>query len=166
MPAVGGPFLCACAILAFAGIAKIARPDATRRAARELGLPFARTAVRGFGAVELSAAVTGAFAGRAAAYAVAAVYAALAAVAFRLTRRAAAAPCGCFGDAGGPASMAHVVFDLAATGCAVLAAQHGSVVQALARRPLGAFALVTFVGCAARLAVLALTTFPLDRSSA
>src|SRR5262249_4914531 len=106
---LAGPLLAACALLVWSGTNKLLRPDATRLAARAIGLPSTRMAVRVLGAIEVSVAIVGAVFGGWAAAVVAAVYAGLAVVSLRLLTRAPDTPCGCLGAPNAPASRAHVV---------------------------------------------------------
>lgn len=107
MPAHLGPFTAVALLLLLAGGAKLVRPDGARRALRRAGVAPPAGAVRAVGAVEAGAAITAMTTGsRPAALAVAAVYAALVAVAWRLRRRRAG--CGCFGDDTAPVTGLHL----------------------------------------------------------
>lgn len=150
-----GPFFAACVLLAWSGVAKLRRPSATQLAARAVGLPASRRAVRAFGTVELIAAFAGALFGGLGALLVALLFGALAFVAFRLVRRAPATPCGCLGASDAPASVAHVVVNVIAalTGLAMFAAG-GSPLGVVGEQPFVAVPFVVLVVCAARLAAL------------
>jgi hypothetical protein len=65
--AAAGPFAAACAVLAFAGIAKIRRPTGVGAAATALGLPSSPATVRALGLAEGVAALAGLTIGGAAA---------------------------------------------------------------------------------------------------
>ena len=161
-----GPFLAACALLAWSGAAKLARPRHARAAARAIGLPSTAGAVRVLGAIELGAACAGAALGHIAALLVAVVYAALAVVALRLLRQSPATPCGCLGSSRGPASRAHVVVNGAAALIAVAAAFGGSPLAGISALPLAGVPFVVLVVCAARLATLTIDALPaLTRAS-
>jgi hypothetical protein len=147
-----GPFLVVCALLAWSGAVKIARPDAAREAARAAGLPARDLLVRVFGAVELGVAIVGVVAGSYAACAVALVYIALTAIAARLLHRAPVAPCGCFGTHSPTISRAHVVFNAVAALVAVAAAFSDSPLARIEGVPLAALSFVVLVACAVRLA--------------
>jgi len=163
---VSGPFLAACALLAWSGGAKIVRPRSTSTAARAIGLPSSTVAVRAFGAVELGAACAGAAVGHAAALLVACVYAGLTVPAVRLLRRAPATPCGCLGASDAPVSRAHVALNIAAVLLAVAAAFGGAPLAGITSLPLAGVPFVVLVLCAARLAALTIDELPaLTRAS-
>jgi hypothetical protein len=156
-----GPFLAACALLAWSGANKAARPAATRAAARAAGLPSSISAVRGFGAIEITLAAAGAAFGGVAALLVAGMFLLLAATASRLHRRAPATPCGCLGARSeAPASRAHVVVDAAAAVVALITAFGGPPLAIVAQQPFAAVPFVVLVVCATRLAVLAMELGP------
>jgi hypothetical protein len=155
-----GPFLAACALLAWSGANKLLRPDATRIAARAIGLPSTRRAARALGAVELTAAIAGASFGGWAAILVALVYAGLVVVSLRLLARAPDTPCGCLGASNAPASRAHVAVNIGAACIAVLAAFGGSPLSVLGSQPLAGVPFVVLVLCAARLAALTIDALP------
>jgi methylamine utilization protein MauE len=157
---VSGPFLAACALLAWSGAAKLARPRSTSAAARAIGLPSSSGAVRVFGAIELGAACAGAAAGHAGALLVACVYAGLAVLALRLLRRAPATPCGCLGTSSTPASRAHVAVNAAAALVALGATFDASPFVGMAGLPLAGVSYVVMVVCAARLAALTIDALP------
>jgi hypothetical protein len=107
MPPLVGPLHAAAAVLALAGLAKLARPSGTAAALRVLGLPGRRWTARALGAVEVAAAgwvLAGG--GRAGAAALAAFHVGFTVAALVLRRRAAT--CGCFGD-GAPVGLSHLV---------------------------------------------------------
>jgi methylamine utilization protein MauE len=155
-----GPFLAACALLVWSGANKVVHPDATRIAARAVGLPSTRTAVRALGAIELAAAIAGAVFGGWLAALVAAVYVGLAVVALRLLARAPDTPCGCLGASEVPASRVHVGVNIGAACVAVLAGFGGSPLSVLGSQPLGGVPFVVLVLCAARLAALTIEGLP------
>ena len=157
---VSGPFLAACALLAWSGAAKLARPRSTGAAARAIGLPSSTVAVRAFAAMELGAACTGATVGHAGALLVACVYAGLALLAVRLLRRSPATPCGCLGASNTPASRPHVALNAAAALVALGAAFAGSPLAGITALPLAGVPFVVLVLCAARLAALTIDALP------
>ena len=158
--AAAGPFLAACAVLGFAGFAKMRRPGGAREAASALGLPASATAVRGLGVVEMAAAAAGIAFGGYAAIAVALVYAGLAVGAARLLVRSPGTNCGCLGGSDAPVSVSHVIVDGAAAVAALLAATGGSPLAAAGS---GITARITFLvatGCCAWLGVQLLDALP------
>jgi len=158
--AAAGPFLAACAVLAFAGAAKVVHPSGTRAAVSALGLPASAGVVRGLGVIEIAAAAAGITFGSWAAIAVALVYAALAVVATRLLVRSPGTNCGCLGVSDAPVSVSHVVVDGAAAVAALLAATGGSPLDAAGT---GLTARTTFLvatGCCAWLGVQLLDALP------
>jgi hypothetical protein len=155
-----GPFLAACALLVWSGGNKLVHSDATRIAARAIGLPSTRKAVRVLGAVELTAAIAGVVLGSWAALLVAAAYAGLAVVSLRLLARAPDTPCGCLGAPNAPASRAHIAVNISAACVAGLAAFGGSPLSVLGSQPLGGVPFVVLVLCAARLTVLTVDGSP------
>jgi hypothetical protein len=157
---LSGPFLACCLLLAWGGVAKIVRPDETRIAARALGMPSSRVAVRVFGATEFAAAIVGAATGRVGALIIAVAFAALAAIAGRLLARAPDAPCGCLGASGAPVSWAHVVVNASAAAIALGAAAGGSPFAVFLMTPLAGMPFAILVACAARLAWLLLAARP------
>ncbi len=157
---VSGPFLAACALLAWSGAAKLARPRATSTAARAIGLPSSTAVVRAFGALELGAAVLGTVIGHVGALIVAFMYAGLAVLALRLLRHAPATPCGCLGSSSAPASWAHVAVNGAAALVAVAAAFAGAPLSRITELPLTGVPFVVLVVCAARLAALTIDALP------
>src|SRR5262249_54090873 len=147
-----GPFVAACVLLAWSGALKLARPDATRAAARAIGLPASAFAVRAFATAEILTAVVGVLFGGVAALVVAAQFVVLAAVASRLYRRAPSTPCGCLGGRSEtPASRAHVAIDAIAAFVALIAAFGTTPLDTLSTQPLAGMPFVVLVCCAARL---------------
>ena len=156
-----GPFIAACVLLAWSGARKLARPDATRVAARAIGLPASAFAVRAFATAEILTAAAGVLLGGVAALVVAAQFVVLAAVASRLYRRAPATPCGCLGGrSDAPASRAHVAIDALAALVALIAAFGAAPVDTLGTQPLAGVPFVVLVCCAARLAALVMEVGP------
>lgn len=155
-----GPFLAACALLAWSGANKLTRPGPTRLAARAIGLPSTPLGVRVLGAVELTAAIAGAIFGRWGAVLVAVVYAGLTMVSTRLLARAPGTPCGCLGASSAPASRAHIVLNISAGCVAAVAAFGGSPLSVLGTQPLGGVPFVVLVICAVRLAALTVDGLP------
>ena len=127
-PLATSPFLAATALLAGAGVAKLARPDDTARALQTAGLPHHRQLVRTGAAIELAVAssaiaVPGALTGAL----VALSYAAFSAfVALALLRGWSLASCGCFGRPDSKPTWAHVAVDLGAAAAAASWAAAGA----------------------------------------
>jgi hypothetical protein len=155
-----GPFAAACLLLAFAGVAKLRRPDGTGSAAAAIGLPSSPVAVRGLGAVELVAAGVGLALGGPTALAVAAIYFALAAVAARLLIRSPGTNCGCLGASDSPVSIGHVVVDGVAVVAALLATFGGSPLAAAGSSVAVRLAFFVAVACCAWLAAQVLDALP------
>lgn len=153
--ALVGPFLVAAGLLCVSGAAKLRVPDAAVAALRTLGLPAGSRLVRAAAAVELlGGVVAGLTGGRAAALALAVVYAAFATLTALLARRRAA--CGCFGSDGAPAGMTQLLLSLSLVALAVAASvwAPAGIGGVLARSPGQAFALLVGVaGCIYALAV-------------
>ena len=157
---LSGPFLAACVLLGWAGVAKLTRPAHTRAAARAIGAPSSTRSVRVLGAIELGAVAAGVAIGSVGAVAVAIVFAALTLSAARLLARAPDAPCGCLGAPGAPVSPAHVVVNASATLIALGAAAGGSPLAVLSTLPLAGVPFVVLIACASRLAWLVLAVRP------
>jgi hypothetical protein len=157
---IAGPFLAACALLAWSGVNKLARPAATRVAARAIGLPSSARAVRGLGACELLAAILGIAFGGWCALLVAIAYAGLTLVSLRLLSHAPDAPCGCLGTAAAPVSRAHVALNLCASFIALGAAFGGSPLAVLGDQPLAGLPFIALVLCATWLATLTVDALP------
>ena len=155
-----GPFLAACALLAWSGVAKLREPRATRAAAEALGLPGTPAAVRALGVVELGVATLGAVFGHLGGLLVAVMYAALTIAAVRLLRRAPATPCGCLGGSDAPVSRAHVAVDAAAALVAVAAATGGSPLARIPDLPLAGVPFIVLVLCATWCATLMIDALP------
>lgn len=154
-----GPFLAACALLAWSGAIKLLRPASTRVAARAIGAPSSTIAVRALAATELTIAILGATFGHVGALLVAALYAGLAVVALRLLRRAPATPCGCLGASDAPVSRAHVALNVVAALVAVAAAS-GAPFAVLGAQPLAGIPFVVLALCTARLATITIDELP------
>ena len=166
-----GPFAAAAGLLAGAGALKAARPHATARALKDMGLPGRLSLVAGLvrvgGAAEAvvggAALLAGASALRLLAITVAASYVGFAAVvAFALAKGTAVSSCGCFGATDTPPTVAHVVVDVGAalTAVAVAMGPGGGLPGVLARQPLAGIPLVLLLVVACYLAWLALTALP------
>jgi len=166
-----GPFAAASGLLAGAGALKAARPHATARALKDMGLPGRLSLVAGLvrvgGAAEAvvggAALLAGASALRLLAITVAASYVGFAAVvAFALAKGTAVSSCGCFGATDTPPTVAHVVVDVGAalTAVAVAMGPGGGLPGVLARQPLAGIPLVLLLVVACYLAWLALTALP------
>ncbi|MGH8978565.1 MAG: MauE/DoxX family redox-associated membrane protein [Acidimicrobiia bacterium] len=159
-----GPFLAACALLAIAGTTKVMRPETARDAARALRLPGTAAAVRALGTLELLLAVGGVLIGRGAALAVAGCYALLAVTALMLWRRAPGTPCGCLGTTTTPATGAHVVLNVCASGVAAVSATGASPLSVIADQPLLGTPLLVLTACATWLAALVMDALPALRA--
>jgi hypothetical protein len=116
----------AAGLLAWGGVAKVWRPDATVRSLSASGvdLPRPRAIIRVLGLVEVGVGLSCLFAlGPAAPAALATLYLAFALYLVRLlVRRVPAATCGCFGQRDTQPSLLHVFVDLVAVGAGVGAA--------------------------------------------
>jgi len=155
-------------LLAAAGVAKLARPDPTTRAAADSGIPGSvwftrRWVVRLLGMGEVAAALAVVLAGgpRSAA-ALALLYAALALVAARLLREGPDRDCGCFGNRSQPVTVAHLVIDLAASavGLAAVLWPVPGLPELVAADPWPTIALAGGAIVLAWLAYLAMTALP------
>ncbi len=165
MSVFAGPLFALAALLAVAGVAKLARPDAAVRALRTAGLPGADLGVRALGGAEvLLAAVAVAVGGRATAALVALAYAGFAGFSqLLLARSEATASCGCFGvDSSSPVTRWHVGLNVAATVLAL-----GAVVwptdglpDVLSQQPLAGLPFLALTGAAAWLLLAAYTLLP------
>jgi hypothetical protein len=160
-----GPYLAACALLAIAGLGKLRHPTSARAAARALGLPHAVAVVRALGAVELTVAGAGAFAGGWAAGTVAGLYALLAVAAVRLWKGAPGTPCGCLGRSDATAGIGHVLVNWACAGVALVAAFGPRPASVLAEQPLVGVPFIALVACAAWLAALVMNVWPALRAA-
>jgi hypothetical protein len=157
---VSGPFLAVCALLAIAGVGKVAHPAPTRVAVQAAGLRVPRAGVVAFGLVELGTGGAGALLGGRLAVAVAACYFLLTVFAVRLLVHAPATPCACLGATGATVTRVHVAIDVAALGIAVAAASGGSPFAQLSRRWSAAAVFAVLVACCVKLAALALEELP------
>lgn len=158
--AAAGPFAAACALLVFAGVAKLRRPVGTRPAATALGLPASPVAVRALGVFEVTVAAAGLAIGGVAAAMVAVVYAALAIAAWRLFVQAPGTACGCLGTSDAPVSVPHIVINVVAAVAAVLAIAAGPPLSAVGGGVWARVAFVVLVGCCASLVAAVLDTLP------
>ncbi|HET6793466.1 MAG TPA: MauE/DoxX family redox-associated membrane protein [Acidimicrobiales bacterium] len=158
------PMAALAALLAVAGGAKAARPDATVRALAGVGVRLAPSVVRGGaaaeGAVGLWWLATG---GADASWAVAACYAGFVAfLAAALRSGSPVATCGCFGEADSPPTAGHLTLCLAGSAVAVAAAVDTTPAPArwLAAHPAQAPALVVLTAAAAYAAYLLMSAAP------
>jgi hypothetical protein len=119
-PAIAAPYLAEVALLGFAGVAKLSRPETTARALRQAGFRAKRSAVRAGAAAELAVAVaalaypsalTGALVG--VSYAAFTVF-----VVAALRYRWPLSSCGCFAKPDTPPTKAHALLDAGAVVCA------------------------------------------------
>lgn len=126
-----GPYLAACLLLVAAGVAKIYRPDTTRRALTTVAhRAVPSIAVRLAGGAEIllgTAAVV--VASPTTALAVAATYVIFAGFSFAFSRTPTPTSCGCFGagSEGVPTSLLHVIVNLAAALAALSVATDGGL---------------------------------------
>jgi hypothetical protein len=116
MVAHSGPVIALLALLALAGVYKVADPVPTSGALRAAGLPSSIHLVRALGVVEIAVGTTGILAGSAlASLAGAVLYAGfLVFVLEALRRRLPISSCGCLGAAETPPTVAHVMVNLTA----------------------------------------------------
>ncbi|MCB1248591.1 MAG: hypothetical protein KDB36_04260 [Acidimicrobiales bacterium] len=123
MPVLTGPLDALAVVLFVAGIAKLARPDATVPALRAVRLPASALVVRLVGVLEVVAAATVlAFGGPVGAAAACVLYAAFAVFAAALLRSSGRdASCGCFGEASAPVTGVHVAVNVVAAAVAAAA---------------------------------------------
>jgi hypothetical protein len=115
MSPFAGPLFAAALLLGIAGIGKALRPDATRVALRQAGLPADPWSARLLGVVEFAAALGAVVVGGwLHATFIVAFYLGFAWFARRLERRTRGqAPCGCFGNSSAPVGTVHVGINLA-----------------------------------------------------
>ena len=144
-PALAAPYLASVALLGFAGLAKVARPQDTLRALRQTGLPATRVAVRlGAGAEVAIAGAALAEPGVVTATLVAATYAAFTTfILLALRMRWPISSCGCFGKPDSLPRNAHVLLNTGASVSAVgwAVARPVSLAQVFSGQPLYAAAL-------------------------
>ncbi len=148
-----GPFVAACVLLLVSGVGKVRNPGRTEPALRAIGLPARPNAVRLLGVVELTVGIAGFCVGPAAVF-VAALYGALALVAWRLYRHSPATPCGCLGAATAPVSVAHVVLNVVAMVVALASVTATAPLARMADAPAAGLVLFALSLLTARLAVL------------
>ena len=121
MTALAGPYLIVCSILGLGGIAKLVAPLPARRALHALGLNVALTPVRLLGAAEIAVACLAvALGGVVMPVLVGAAYMGFAIFVVAILRSGTATSCGCFGSAGTPPSLLHVVINVASSGIAIM----------------------------------------------
>jgi Methylamine utilisation protein MauE len=159
-----GPYLAACVLLA-AGAGKLRHPASARAAARALGLPHSLPIVYALGGIELVAALAGVAFGGWAAGTVGALYALLGVAALRLWKGAPATPCGCLGRSDAPAGLGHVLVDAACASVALVVAFGARPVSVIAAQPHFGVPFVALVACAAWLAALAVSAWPVLRAA-
>lgn len=121
VPPLSAPFLASCALLAAAGVAKMARPDDTARALAVAGLPHHRRLVRIGAVAEVAVAAAAAVVpGPVTGGLVAAAYAAF--TLFVVAALALGWPlssCGCFGRPDARPGYRHLLLDAGATATAL-----------------------------------------------
>ncbi len=158
MSAIQVPVLAGAWLLAAAGIAKVRRPHAARRALHTLlraalhrPVPLPIGAIRLLGAAEVvsaTAVLASGFGWRL--WLVAAWYSGFALfVIVALGTGAPLASCGCFGRDDTPPSLAHLALDAGIAACAALAATDGSLASPRLGSAGGAVGLVASVALAA-----------------
>ena len=139
-PVVTAPYLAEVALIGFAGVAKLARPDTTARALQQARLPATRSAVRVGAATELLLAVAAlAYPGALTGALVALSYAAFTLfVAIALQKRWPLSSCGCFGKPDTAPSKAHAALNAAAAASAAwwAASSPGSLSRVFSGQPL------------------------------
>jgi hypothetical protein len=172
-----GGYGAAAIVLAAGGGAKAARPAATARAMRQLGLPAHDSAVRIGGAAEVliggAALLVG---GRVPAALVLASYAMLAVVvAVALRRGMSLTSCGCFGEVDAPPTWLHAGLNLAfaASALALLTGRRGppavlvgGATRVAAGQPLAAAVFVFLIATIAYLAYLMMAVLPRTAAAA
>jgi uncharacterized membrane protein YphA (DoxX/SURF4 family) len=163
---LAGPFLAAVALLGAAGALKVARPDTTAKALKELRWPASPTMVRAGAMVELviaAGALVGG--GRPFAALVAASYAGFAAfVAAALRKGTPLSTCGCFGTADTPPTAVHLVLNLAAAAVAAAVAITGAGTTTLEGSLLLRVAFIGSTAVTVWLAYVALAVLPKVRA--
>jgi len=159
------PVMVAACVVVLAALAKLRAPTAAGEAVASLGLTAARNKrealARGLAAAELALGVAViASDGAGLRLALGAVYLGFAGITLTLIRRQA--DCGCFGDAGGPASGVGVGLNLAFAALCLLGAAAGSpgVARILSLPPGQASVAILAIVAAAAAAVLAYTELP------
>jgi hypothetical protein len=158
LPSVAsGVLLAGCLLLAVSGFAKLHAPQPAAAALRAAGLPHAPAAVRVLGVAELATAGAGVALGPAGAAAVAVTYAALAAFAAHLLRRAPGADCGCLGRAGTGVTRGHVVLDASLALGAALSTLGDGLWEVARNQPLHGAPFAVLALVTARLAALVIT---------
>lgn len=160
MTPLAGLHLAGCLLLVVAGAAKLRRPTPARAAfAAATGARLPTWAVRAGGAVEVAVGA-GALSSPqpAAAWAVAALYAAFAVFVVVALRRSGgrATSCGCFGDTGAPLHTVQAVVDTAIATAAVAVAAGGGLAAGPAERA----GLVVLGAAVAWVVYLGLVPFP------
>ena len=163
MQVLAGPFAAAAAVLAVAGVAKVARPGPTAAALRAARLPAHRAVVVALGGAEAAIGVGGLTVGsRLFGALVAACYLGFAGFVAVLRRRGTDTSCGCFGQPDTPPTRLHLGLNLAAAAVALLAVRWpvrlGSAVRALP--PGDGLLLLALVAACVWLAYLSLSLLP------
>jgi hypothetical protein len=162
--ALAGPYAAAAALVALAGLVKLARPGDTARALGSVRLPASRALVRGLGAAEVGVAgVAVSAAGPIPAALLAATYTGFAGfVLLALRRGGTLRSCGCFGRPDTPPTGAHLVVNVAAAGVAGAVALHpgGRPLAGLAAEPWAGVPLVLLSALCGWLGYLALAVLP------
>lgn len=163
MSPLAGPLFAAAALMALAGVLKVAHPDSTRVALRTAGLPSSSVAVRVLGATEAAAAIAVvAVGGRLAGALVAAAYVGFAGFAAHLAHQSRrAVPCGCFGSSTAPVGPLHVAISaaLAVVGLASLVWPTGGIAS-IGDTPAAGALFVAFTLLLTWLLLVALTALP------
>lgn len=171
-----GGYGAAAIVLAAGGGAKAARPAATARALRQLGLPVSPLAVCAGGAAEVLVGGAGlVVGGRGPAVLVAASYLVFAIVVVAASRRGSPlTSCGCFGEVDAPPTLAHALLNLAFAGFAATvvlggrpdAVLSGGVQRVAAGQPLVGAVFVVLTITIAYLAYLVMAVLPRTAAAA
>jgi hypothetical protein len=163
MSVLAGPVFAFAALLAFAGVQKLAWPAATATALRAGGLPSSELAGRLLGLTEIVvAAVALAFGTPVSAGLLALIYGAFTLFSWRLASGSDVASCGCFGQTDAPTTGLHVGLNAVTTVVCAAAViwPTGSVTDVLADQPLAGLPFVGLTAVAAWLWYVMLEVVP------
>jgi hypothetical protein len=164
MSPFAGPLFAAAALIALAGIAKVARPDPARVALRTTGLPSTAIAVRALGVTEVAIAAVVLLYGHEMGGALVALayfgFAGFASLLASKSRRAV--PCGCFGSGSAPVSYLHVGVNLvlAAVGIAAVVRPTDPLVDVVRGTPGAGIPFLAFTALLTWLLLVVLTALP------
>lgn len=163
MSALAGPVFAFAALLAFAGVQKLAWPRSTATALRAAGLPSSDLAGRVLGLTEIVvAAVALAFGSPITAGLLFLLYGAFTLFSWRLAAGSDAASCGCFGQTEAPATSLHVALNaIAALVCgAAVIWPTGGLTDVLADQPIAGLPFLGLTAVAAWLWYVMLEVVP------